>query len=401
MRPDWMMGSGRTTLGLIGVTLLAAFASACLNYPRNNQELATKATEVAFEGFYLSPGMEIKLYIKNNNTQAWEHLSHPTLLTGTSGITDNASDTWYFFSQTLVLPQGSQYWTAAPNGQRFVIAQIKSNAVGSNGSETSLTTFDVTADGCIDTYKPQGGAAIRQNCASSASPVATLNVACGASDKLCCLAAPACNYGKNCTSGACTVSCGGLNQACCAASPGCGANTICQSNTCIHCGSTNETCCAGNSCAAGNVCKNGSCSLCGATNQACCAGNSCNSGNVCTNGSCGLCGGVNQPCCTGSACSSGLACTSGTCQVPPCGGWLQGCCNATSCDVPNDPNLSNALVCVNPGSAFATCQACGGQGEKCCNGNYGCAGSLGCTSKYQSSNTCEVCGTYDNCPPPN
>ena len=291
-----------------------------------------------------------------------------------------------------------------PNGQRTVIAKVKANVVGNNGAEISLTTFDVNADGCIDTYKPEGGAAIRQNCASPSTPVATLNVACGASGAICCLASPSCDYGKNCASGACTSTCGGMNQTCCEANPRCTSGTLCQNNTCIDCGATGQICCSGSTCDNGNVCKNGSCIQCGATGQACCAGNSCNSSsNVCQSGSCTACGGPGQPCCSGSTCSpgSGLTCLSGTCQVPPCGGWLQGCCNATTCNVPNDPNLPNALVCVNSGSALATCQACGGEGERCCSGSFGCASNLGCTSKFSSSNTCQVCGTFDNCPPPN
>jgi hypothetical protein len=44
------MQSGKKTLGLAGIALLAMMASACLDYPRNGQVLATKATAVSFEG---------------------------------------------------------------------------------------------------------------------------------------------------------------------------------------------------------------------------------------------------------------------------------------------------------------------------------------------------------------
>jgi hypothetical protein len=374
------MQSGKKTLSLVGVALLAALASACIDYPRNGQILATKATTVEFEGWYPASNVEVKLWIWNNSTSTWNPLVHPTILTGTQGLTDNVGDTWYAYGADLVLPQGTQYWAAAPfyppQEFRKVIAKVKATA-----PPYDLTTYDVTADQCIEDHRPMGGAAIMQECKSSASPVVSLRVSCGASGNICCLAGPACDFGKNCsaspTSGACTATCGAQGQTCCQASPGCGPNTICQGSSCIHCGSTAEICCPGSTCASGNVCQSNSCVLCGSTGETCCAGNSCDPGNVCQGGSCTLCSGLNQPCCGGNTCSSGLTCTSGICKVPPCGHANEACCPGDVCE----STAAQELMC----NIVDKCTPCGKEHQSCChldvNPPFGCEGILSCMNE--------------------
>jgi hypothetical protein len=347
-------------------------ASACLNYPRNGQSLATKTTVVQFEGFYYATNIEITLWIWNNSTSAWEVIPHAPITSGGSGITDNAGDTWYYYAaDDVVLPQGAQYWAAGAG--RNVSAKVKATGP----SNYDLTTYDVNADDCINQYKPQGGSAIMQHCKSSASPAVTLNVPCGAASGICCLASPACDFGQNCSSGTCSSSCGAQGQTCCQAGPGCGGSTVCHNNSCVHCGSTGESCCANSACSSGNVCKGGSCVGCGGQGEVCCANNACaSSANVCKGGSCVACGGQGQPCCGGNSCGNGLTCSGGSCVVPPCGGAYQACCANDTC-----PGSTNAQP-VTCETATHQCMPCGNAGQSCCflnvNPPYGCNGVLSC-----------------------
>jgi hypothetical protein len=374
------MQSGRKTPSLVGVALLATLASACLDSPRNGQILASKATVVDFEGWYPASNVDIKLWIWNNTAATWTPLEHPPIRTGTSGVTDNAGDTWYAYGTDLVLPPDLQYWRQGTSSS--VVAKVKATAPG----PYDLTTYDGVSwvDDCIEQWKPVGGAAIIQHCKSVASPAANLRVHCGSPSDTCCMESPGCAFGKNCSSagpsGACTVTCGGLNQTCCQASPQCSADMVCKNNSCVDCGTAGDACCPGNWCGPDSVCQSGTCADCGSTGEICCESNACSSGNVCQSGACVLCSGLNQPCCPGDTCSSGLTCTAGICKAATstCGQAYGACCPDGTC-----PGQTSAqpLRC----NAVDKCVPCGHEHQDCCyldvNPPFGCDPNLSCMSQ--------------------
>ncbi|MGZ3442032.1 MAG: hypothetical protein ACXVDD_21080 [Polyangia bacterium] len=349
-----------------------ALVTGCMNGPRNGQTTANKGAPIVFAGYWSDPSTEVKLFVQNS-ASGWDAIAHAPIYTGTSALKDNAGTDWYPFSvNDVVIP--AQYWSA---GGRANVAHVKASING-----VQLTTFDVNADGCIQSALNTGGFQVIHDCRSSQSPVATINASCGAVDGDCCLGSPACDSGNQCRHNKCVVPCGQLNQGCCKDAPWCDApDTACAGGACKSCGLLHEPCC-GNGCKPNNgSCVGGTCQ-CGAVNQACCPGHSCNGGAICLNdGLCHQCGGLNQLCCANNSCSNGTCVGSSPPQCA-CGQRNEKCCpgsvcyNGTQCQgsgVCGDPD-TNPPQCVPPGGACATSS-----------GPFCCAGSL-CTY-----GTCKSC----------
>lgn len=363
---------GRISRRAVGPLLLATLAAGCLDYPRNNQPLASKTATVQFEGWwYNTSGAQMNFVIKNNSTNNWDALA--TATSGGSGETDSQNDTWYYFANdNVTLPTGSQYWAAGSG--RTIIAQVQ----GFGPSSYSLTTYDYgsATDTCIQNNESAGGAAIMSNCKSAQSPIVTLLVPCGQSSQTCCLSGNQCDFGDNCSSGNCTAACGSVGGACCNASPNCSTGSICSSGTCIACGGTGQTCCSNSGCNSGDVCSGGTCHACGGNGQLCCASSSCNSGYACNGGTCSPCGAAGEQCCASSTCNNGDVCSGGTCSA--CGGTGQLCCSNHSC--------TGGDVCSG-----GHCAVCGGLNQPCCASSQ-CSSGYTCTGGT-CQNSCAAWGT--------
>ncbi|MCP3170142.1 hypothetical protein [Myxococcus qinghaiensis] len=95
---------------LLVVACLAACTNGCLNYPRDNQVIDSKATNVAFEGFYYNvPSAEVRPLVKNNVSGTFDVIPHAPILTGTTPYVDNAGETWYSFAASdVVIPAAPQ-----------------------------------------------------------------------------------------------------------------------------------------------------------------------------------------------------------------------------------------------------------------------------------------------------
>lgn len=242
---------------LLVLSSLVAFSSACLNYPRDNQTVASKATPVSFEGWYFNaPNVEIKPYVKNNVTNTFDAIPHAPILTNTSPYVDNAGDSWYSFSASdVIIPAASQYWSAGVG--RTLLARVK--VVGPGNQE--IVSFDASpdTDDCIDTQLQTGGYAVMTTCKSSTSPVVRLVVPCGASGADCCLSGSACDFGKNCQAGLCSSSCGAQGQSCCNTTLACAAGNVCTGGSCVACTAKGASCSSSAQCCNGLTCSGGVC----------------------------------------------------------------------------------------------------------------------------------------------
>lgn len=107
------------------------------------------------------------------------------------------------------------------------------------------------------------------------------------------------------------------------------------------------------------------------------AGTSCGNSMVCQGTSCIACGTVGGPCCNGSCGGSNTYCGDDD-KCYHCGNQNELCCNFQTC--PGSTN-ANPLTCTNPGGALARCTACGGLGEVCCFGTYGCESNYECSNQ--------------------
>jgi hypothetical protein len=434
----------RREIALLCLPLL--LVGACLNHPRNNQFQANKSTVVSFDGYYIDPSQVISIYIKNNSTGVFDPIPHAPIVSAaaSAALTDNGGAPWYPFSANdVVLPSGSQYWSAGPTGQRVNVAHIK--AIGSNPPDApiELNTFDVTADDCMNTAVKTSGVAVIQNCKSSQSPVVTLNAGCGSANGDCCVGSPACDFGQSCSGGTCSSPCGKLHGACCSAYPWCSTGGVCigttatDPGTCVVCGDTGEHCCNGAACNAHNACVNGRCE-CGGLNQPCCAvkgctqpgticnpsgicmacgklgGYECCANSTCSQGTCVpstppqcVCGDLNQACCPGNPPSclggTGYTCQNGLCS-PPSKPPLQ-CQGANQpCGATQGPNGTPAYCCPNSGLIcnFNKCTPCVAHGAGCAHEEVDicCTAGERCViDNNPSSNGAAICGNPD--PPPN
>lgn len=86
----------------------------------------------------------------------------------------------------------------------------------------------------------------------------------------------------------------------------------------------------------------------------------------------------------GSSCGAQSTCQGNSCVAIPCGHAYQACCQETTCY----PNGNQAVTCTNPGTAFNKCANCGGSGQICCFGTYGCEGSMSCTDQFGGGYKC-------------
>jgi hypothetical protein len=242
---------------LLVVVCLAAHLNGCLNYPRDNQVVASKATAVSFEGWYYdASNVEIRPFVKNNVTNTFDAIPHAPLLTGTSPHVDNAGDTWYSFSAAdVIIPAASQYWSAGAG--RTLVARVK--VVGPGNQE--IVSFDAGSDTdtCINTQLQTGGNAVMTQCKSSTSPVVRLIVPCGASGADCCVSGSACDFGNNCSAGLCSLSCGAQGQGCCNTSPACSSGNACTGGTCAACTTKGASCSSSAQCCNGLTCGGGVC----------------------------------------------------------------------------------------------------------------------------------------------
>jgi hypothetical protein len=263
--------------------------ASCLNFPRNNQVVTSKATAVSFEGFYWDlPNAEIRVFVKNRFNSAYEQIVVPTITTGTTPYVDNAGDTWYKFQANIVIPGLDKYWAAGVG--RTLMASVK--AVGPGNQQ--LVSFDTgsNTDTCINTQLQTGGGAVMTNCDSSESPNVKLLVSCGTANADCCVSGNACDMGKNCAAQLCTASCGAVGQSCCNAAPGCSGTNVCIGTMCNACKAKGTACAANAECCGGLTCNGGVCKT------------PCNAGASCTvpglKGSCAagstLCGGLDPVC---------------------------------------------------------------------------------------------------------
>lgn len=381
-----------------------ALVGGCLNHPRNGQVQPSKSAAVAFDGYYLDPSQVVHIYILNNVTGAYDPIPHAPIVSAAASqsVKDNGGALWYPFGATdVVLPSGSQYWSAGAAGSFTNVAHVK--AIGDNPPDQpiTLTTFDVDADSCIDAALQQSGMEALTQCRSAQSPVVTLNATCGASGGDCCLGSSwsACSFGDNCSGSSCTSACGGsVGAACCWASPWCGTKMYCsgqtatQTGSCQSCGAVGQHCCANNSCPTSGACTAGICA-CGGLGQPCCAVTGCggtNSGLMCEGGTCQSCGKLGSLCCADNTCAAGGSCVPSTPPQCACGGLNEPCCSGSFCGTNTGYQCTNN-VCLAPKQTGPQCSAVGAA----CGPTQGLAGSpLACcnpTSTRCNYNVCKSC----------
>jgi hypothetical protein len=230
--------------------VLGLTTTACATSPLNHATLATKATQVTFQGFVGIAGTQINILALNTTTNQFDLLGS-TKADGAQPKTDALGIAWYPWITKLTLPQGSQYWAEDANQLRV---KVMADTAGG-----PLVTFDDGALACWSKQLAKGGTAVVAHCKSLESPVVTLTTPC---DKSCC-AGIACASGAQCSGGVCQ-SCGGAAQPCCAGSAGsCSGGASCQNNgkcptpppitpDCVafgeDCGVGKNKCCPGNLC---------------------------------------------------------------------------------------------------------------------------------------------------------
>jgi hypothetical protein len=209
-------------------------ASACVNTPRNGDEIGSARTPVQISGLASRPNVFLK-YRMLKPTGGWQDLTNGTY-SGTSPITDAAGWKWYSFSHEALISSNANLWSSAPavQGQRRIMGKF-----GVFDSQDGyLTTFDADAAECGNNAKDRGLFAVLNECASANSPTAQVFRKCGKADQDCCLAhnissSKACDAGRRCdTSNRCRIPSGGLNQVC-NADNSCNSATLgCVAGTC-------------------------------------------------------------------------------------------------------------------------------------------------------------------------
>jgi hypothetical protein len=326
-----MKGSNRAPCLLFELFVIGLTTTACVTSPLNHGTLPTKATQVTFQGYDLTPNEQITVLVRNNSTQAFDFVG-TAQSNGADPHKDNKGQIWYPWITKLTLPSDSQYWMQIGNQ---LTVKVKADT-----PNTSLPTFDEGVEvfnGCWWQNAHDGGMAVLNNCVSPESPVVTLTTPCGGAGQSCCNN-KSCAFGKLCSGDLCSTSCGSSGKACCSGNT-CGSGMTCSGGLCQSCGGSGQPCCSSSTCKnSGLVCKSGSCSACGGLGQACCAGSVCGSGAKCSGDFCQSCGGAGQTCCAGDTCSGGNSCQNGSCATPasPCEPWGTSCsslpcCLGTSC----------------------------------------------------------------------
>src|SRR6266700_2039519 len=224
------------TAVVVFVTSFFAFTllPGCLYGPRNGQSSASKSAPILFVGWWFFPSDEVRFFAQNG-AGGWDQIPHAPVYTIDTAYRDGAGTDWYRFSAPdVVIP--TSYWSASAS--RVNVAHVKATVGG-----VPLHTFDVDADGCINSAFPLGGNNVINSCQSTQSPVAAINASCGALDGDCCLGGASCDAGKQCRHDKCVNPCGQLNQTCCAEAPACDAlDTVCSGGVCRACGALGQQC---------------------------------------------------------------------------------------------------------------------------------------------------------------
>jgi hypothetical protein len=174
-----------------------------------------------------------------------------------------------------------------------------------------------------------------------------------------------------------------------------------SSGTCEACGTVGARCCAGNTCASG-CCNAEKCIAEGATCTYGISSTTHTNYGTFQSGRC-TCGRSGEPCCPTatlpirSTCASwDLACTltldglAGAMCVP-CGKTDGPCCYDGIC---TDPGTQCYLLDANTDSSRNVCKICGGKGQPCCSGGYGCSDpTTACSGETgEGTSTCLPCG---------
>lgn len=93
--------------------LVALFAcSACVAYPYDTQNYATRSTPVSFVGFDTAPNKNVVLQVCSNSSSWCSTGTAKTLATAktssTASSTDNHGNKWYGYQVEIAVP--NQYW---------------------------------------------------------------------------------------------------------------------------------------------------------------------------------------------------------------------------------------------------------------------------------------------------
>ena len=172
--------------------------------------------------------------------------------------------------------------------------------------------------------------------------------------------------------GGSTDPCGSSGERCCR-SGACDLGLRCDSadSTCRS-RAGGAPCTTGRDCSTGLVCEMGDCRV--PDGSSCIGSSDCRMGRACIGGTCEEptdgCGAAGGMCCTGDVCRSGMACTGTTCEA--CGADGQPCCDgSTSC------GFSTALLCLS--GTCETPDGCGTDGTPCCRPDDACVRGSTCT----------------------
>jgi len=207
----------REAIGLGSAVLLAMTLTACMNQPRNQQQLASPGGVFNWTGYVVNPGEKVTLKVKDQSDGSWDTRWDAT---SESGGNSDGFLTWFAFGATnTAIRYGTpsshrKYWRMIGNqgSQRRMAADVKTISP----TRGDLFSFDVGADACINSQS--SGQAIVNNCRSAASPVATVIANCGKANQACCLVNDtrnSCDRGRICDSSLkCTIPSGGFHQPC-------------------------------------------------------------------------------------------------------------------------------------------------------------------------------------------
>ena len=167
------------------VLAMLALTSACMSTPRNGQHYSDVRQDVFFSGRVIVASQRVDVQLRNRQTGAW--VPFRSFYAGTSAYVDASGTPWYEWGGSARIPTDYRYWEMTPGSPADAFSHMRVNVRAVSADGTVLDTFDVNADGCVNSHLGEGIASVIVNCRSSSTPVASITASCGSLGTGCCL----------------------------------------------------------------------------------------------------------------------------------------------------------------------------------------------------------------------
>lgn len=190
------------------IFLLSFFLNlpACLNFPRESQEVDSYFAPIVFWGYSKNPEKKLTIWAKSPSNAEWKLIDNAH--SGSEVIPDPSLVPVYEFRENLPYNNHKRYWKPITGGEGY---EITFNV---RDGDVSLHTFHINDNSCMEAHKEGGLGAIIQNCAEEEPTVTVKGPPCGNNGQSCCPDG-SCKDGMGCDDNGYCRPCGQVGAPCC------------------------------------------------------------------------------------------------------------------------------------------------------------------------------------------